>query len=124
LGRGSFNSCKKKEKRFGVATGGSPHVAPEGGSDSARQVRGSLIEKRPYNLNFHLFFQGDEQTEIFHRILTVKATKLFYVPHVFEDLPCLIGELVGVGSEDFGDDKGSFPGGCELVTTLVALSEP
>ena len=42
----------------------------------------------------------------------------------FEDLPCFIGEFEGAGSENFGDDEGSFPGGCELVTTLVALSEP
>ena len=49
---------------------------------------------------------------------------MFYVPRVFEDLPCFIGELVGAGSEDFGDDEGSITGGCELVTTLVALYEP
>ena len=37
LGQGSFDLCKK-EKRFGVAAGGSPHVAAEGGSDSAKQI--------------------------------------------------------------------------------------
>ena len=52
------------------------------------------------------------------------AQGLFYIPCVFEDLPCFIGELVGAGSEDFGDDEGSFLGGCELVTTLVVLPEP
>jgi len=65
----------------------------------------------------------DEQRN-FHKALREKTTYLFYVPCVFEDLPCFIGELVGPGLEDFGDDVWSFPGRCELVTTLVALSEP
>ena len=42
----------------------------------------------------------------------------------FEDLSRFIGELVGAGSENLGDDERSFLGGCELVTTLVALSKP
>ena len=50
LGRGVFDLCEKREKRFGVATGGSPRVAPEGGSDSARQIRGLLSKRKlPYN---------------------------------------------------------------------------
>jgi len=56
LGWGAL-TCVKKEKRFGVATGGSPRVAPEGGSDSARQIQGLLSKKKqPYDLNFHIFF--------------------------------------------------------------------
>jgi len=49
---------------------------------------------------------------------------LFYVPGVFEDLSCFVGELVCAGSEDFSDGEGSFLGKHELVTTLVALPEP
>jgi hypothetical protein len=57
---------KRRKEYFGVATRGSPHVAPERGSDSARQIRGLLSKKKqPYNLNFYLFFQGDEQMDIF-----------------------------------------------------------
>jgi len=43
---------------------------------------------------------------------------------LFEDLSYFVGELVCVGSEDLGDDEGSFPGRRELVTTLVPLPEP
>ena len=49
---------------------------------------------------------------------------MFYVPRVVVDLPFIIGELVCARSENFGDDKGSFPGRRELVMALVALLEP
>ena len=40
------------------------------------------------------------------------------------DFPFLVGELVCAGSENFGDDEGSFPGRHELVAAFVALPEP
>ena len=40
------------------------------------------------------------------------------------DLSFLVVELVCAGSEDFGDDEGSFPRRRELVVALVALPEP
>jgi len=41
LGSGCFNL-----KNFGVIIGGSPRVAPEGGSDSAGESRGSLSKEK------------------------------------------------------------------------------
>ena len=52
LGRGALTCAKN----FGVIIGGSPRVAPEGGSDSAGESRGSLSkEKQSYDSNFHYF---------------------------------------------------------------------
>ena len=49
---------------------------------------------------------------------------MFNVPCVVVNLPLLIGEFVRAGSENFGDDEGSFLGRRELVADLVALREP
>ena len=111
---GCIDLREKREKIQGCHRGFTP-CSPRGRLGLYKaDPRLTLKKKQPYNLNFHLFFRGNEQDGYLYKILRVEATYLFYVPRVLEDLPCFVGELVSAGSENFGDDEGSFPGGVSL----------